>query len=381
MSDPDFFPIAVWLQAPANAPQYAELGINTYVGLWKGPTDEQLRTLARHKMRVICDQNDLALRHPDNAIIIGWMHGDEPDNAQSMSGHWKNDADAANRAWPGTTPKTLERWGKWGPPIPPADIVAGYERMRRRDPTRPVFLNLGMGVAWDAWHGRGIRTNKPEDYPEYARGADIVSFDIYPAVAREPQVRGKLELVPYGVRRLRTWTDDRKIVWNCIEASRISNPDRKPTPSEVRYEVWASLIAGSRGLIYFVHQFKPKFVEDSLLKDAELAPAVKAINHRIHSLAQVLNSPTMEGAVRATGADTGEPVDVMVKRGHGDLYLFTALSRSRGEGVVFELTESAARAVRAESLEDERVIPIREGRFEDRLQGYGVGLYRIILSP
>ena len=30
---PDSFPLAVWLQAPANAERYKAIGINTYVGL------------------------------------------------------------------------------------------------------------------------------------------------------------------------------------------------------------------------------------------------------------------------------------------------------------------------------------------------------------
>ena len=44
-SDPSFFPIAVWLQAPKNAERFRKAGINLYVGLWRGPTEEQLRAL------------------------------------------------------------------------------------------------------------------------------------------------------------------------------------------------------------------------------------------------------------------------------------------------------------------------------------------------
>src|ERR1051326_6512660 len=49
--DPDFFPLAVWLQAPANAERYRKAGFNLYVGLWRGPTEEQLATLKRAGMR------------------------------------------------------------------------------------------------------------------------------------------------------------------------------------------------------------------------------------------------------------------------------------------------------------------------------------------
>src|SRR5262245_38644128 len=80
-ADPHFFPIAVWLQSPAKAEQYKAAGINLYVGLWRGPTDEQLAELKRHGMRVICSQNATALAHKDDPTIVAWMHGDEPDNA------------------------------------------------------------------------------------------------------------------------------------------------------------------------------------------------------------------------------------------------------------------------------------------------------------
>src|SRR5947208_1355341 len=45
-------------------------------------------------------------------------------------------------------------------------------------------------------------------------------------------------------------SDDRKVVWNCIECTHISNPEAKATPQQVRAEVWMSLVRGSRGLIY-----------------------------------------------------------------------------------------------------------------------------------
>src|SRR5689334_2780858 len=37
LNDPNFFPLAVWLQNPANAARYKAAGINLYVALWRGP--------------------------------------------------------------------------------------------------------------------------------------------------------------------------------------------------------------------------------------------------------------------------------------------------------------------------------------------------------
>ncbi|MHC4691646.1 MAG: hypothetical protein ACYS67_02810, partial [Planctomycetota bacterium] len=59
--DAGFFPIAVWLQNPTKAGKYKEAGFNTYVGLWKGPTEKQLAELKKAGMKVICHQNEVGL--------------------------------------------------------------------------------------------------------------------------------------------------------------------------------------------------------------------------------------------------------------------------------------------------------------------------------
>jgi hypothetical protein len=147
-TSPDFFPVAVWLQSPSNAQKYKDIGINLYVGLYRGPTAEQLDALDAAGMRVFPGQNRSALGFIDRPTIVGWLQNDEPDNAQARRGG-----------------------GGYGPPVAPEAVVKRYDEIRKADPTRPVLLNLGQGVAWDGWYGRGVRTNHPEDYPEYAKGA------------------------------------------------------------------------------------------------------------------------------------------------------------------------------------------------------------------
>lgn len=348
----DFFPIAVWLQAPRNAKRFREAGINLYVGLWKGPTAEQLRALKAAQMPVICSQNEVGLSSPNADIIVGWMHGDEPDNAQPRAG------------------------GGYGPPIPPQRIVATYRQLRERDPSRPVLLNLGQGVAFDQYVGRGTRTNHPEDYPKYLKGCDIASFDIYPAVHRKPEVFGKLEFVPKGVERLRRWSDDRAIVWNCIEASRIGNVNVKPTPDQIRSEVWMSLIRGSRGIIYFVHQFQPRFREASLLDDPELLAAVTQINRRIRELAPALNSPSLAGRVTTTASRPETEIATMVKAIDDVNYLFAANMTSQATTATFELNGMPPE-LQVDVLDEDRQLATDRGQFQDRFEGYGVHLYRL----
>jgi hypothetical protein len=278
------------------------------------------------------------------------MHGDEPDNAQSLGS------------------------GKgYGPPIKPDIIVSNYARIRAADPTRPVFLNLGQGVAWDNYIGRGVRRNHPEDYPEYVKGCDIASFDIYPAVHDHADVAGKLEFVAKGVERLRRWTPADKLVWNCIECTHISNADVKPTPHQVRAEVWMSLIHGSKGLIYFVHQFKPTFKEAGLLDDPEMLSAVTGINRQIHELAPVLNSATITNALTETSST---PVATMVKRHEGHLYIFAVGMSNQPAHAVFKVARQSGNSD-VEVIGVSRTIPLRSGEFSDEFKSYDVNLYRI----
>jgi hypothetical protein len=347
------FPIAVWLQSPTRAPQYKAIGINLYVGLWRGPTAEQLAELKKHGMRVICSQNAAGLKHIDDPTIVAWMHGDEPDNAQSR-GKGKG----------------------YGPPILPSKIVEDYERIKKADPSRPVLLNLGQGVAWDQYIGRGTRRNHPEDYPEYVKGCDIASFDIYPAVHENRDVAGKLWFVADGVTRLRKWTDGKKPVWNCIECTHISNPKTKATPKQVKAEVWMSLVRGSRGLIYFVHQFQPKFIEAGLLADPKMTAAVGAINKQIHELAPVLNSPAIADGVTVSSSAEKVPVEAMLKRHDGKTYVFAVGMRDGETTATFHVAGMTGTA-KAQVLGEDRTVPVRDGVFEDDFRPWDVHLYQI----
>ncbi len=357
LADPALFPIAVWLQDPHQAGKYKAAGINLYVALWKGPTDAQLKDLTAAGMPVICEQNRVALAHKDDPIIIAWMHGDEPDNAQEI----------VDRA-------TGKR--RYGPPVPPARIVAEYQALRAADSTRPIMLNLGQGVANDEWLGRGPGASL-DDYPAYVRGADIVSFDVYPVAGLDrPDSAQLLWYVAKGLDRLAKWTGGRQRVWNCIECTHISNPKAKATPHQVRAEVWMSLVHGSRGLIYFVHQFKPRFNEHALLDDPEMLAAVTAINAQIRELAAVLNSPEVSGLARVRSSNTDVPIDLATRQHGKTTYVFAVAMRNSPARGGFEIKGLAPLATAA-VLGEQRRITIKEGRFEDDFRPYDVHLYAI----
>ncbi len=375
--DENYFPIAVWLQEPKLAEKYKAAGINLYLGLWKGPTAEQIALLKKANMPVICYQNEWALKHLDEKIIVGWQQGDEPDNAHKFKTYWKGDKEKIKEGWPEIYKQrglATKAYRGYGPPVPPKWIVRDYHQTKKNDPTRPVFLGLGQGVSWEKFHGRGERTGRLEDYPEYMKGADIVGFDIYPAAHSNLSVKDALWYVPRGVMRLRKWSADSKPIWVHIETGIISAPGSKPTPHQVKAEVWMAIIHGARGIDYFVHQFKPKFNASALLDNPEMLAAVTAINKRITQLAPVLNSPTISGGLTVVSSNKKTPVHAMVKKHGGATYVFAAAMYMEDTKATFTMPGIKGKV---EVIGEGRTIDIKDGEFVDAFKGDGVHLYRI----
>jgi hypothetical protein len=352
-SDPSFFPIAVWLQSPANAAAYAGVGINTFVGLYQGPTESQLSTLAAAGMPALCDQAGVYASHLNDPTIVGWTQQDEPDNAQP------------------------DGMGGYGPCVDPSVIQGIYATFRAHDSTRPVYLNLGQGVAWEGWYGRGSAcAGRLDMYPQYALGADIVSFDIYPLNESDASVKGHLWLVALGVDRLREGTGYRKPVWNWIESTGIDDPANTPTPAQTRAKVWMSLVHGSAGIGYFAHVFSPGFIEAGLLANATTKAAVKAINAEVTLLAPVLNTASISNAATVVSQNAAVPVDVMVKRKGATLHLFAVAMRPGATRATFTLRE--ARDGTATVLGESRTVPVVGGSFQDDFAAdFAVHLYRL----
>ncbi len=355
-NDPAFFPIAVWAQNPENATAYKEHGINLFISIHGGLDQEKLDHLKRAGMKVIAHQNSFGLTQLNEPAIFAWMHGDEPDNAQR---------------------NPMEN--KWDPCLDPADIIREYENIKRHDPSRPVYLNVGRGVAYTNWKGRGVCRGRTDMYAVknngYLKGCDIASFDIYPVNSTEPEVKDQLWYVAKGIDSLQEWSDYAKPAWCWIETTRISEKaERKPTPEEVRSQVWMALIHGARGFGYFCHSFVGKTDDAALLHDATMVANVKKINEQITALAPVLNSPDTEGYATVPTSNPSVPVDILTKSVGKTNYLFAVAMRQGGTTATFHV--KAGKTV--EVIGENRTIAIRKKKFTDEFGDYGVHLYRIV---
>jgi hypothetical protein len=350
-TDSGFFPIGVWLQSPMRAAAYKAIGINTFVGLYQGPTEDQLAQLAKYDMFAVAEQNDVGLNSVNRHVIKAWMHGDEPDNAQPIG------------------------FGLYGSCIPASEVVRRTQEMKSRDPTRPVMINFGQGVANEYWRGRGSCNGDLKYYDYAAQGVDISSFDIYPVGSTTPQVKGKLDYVARGVTNLVKRAAGGQRVWTAIETTAL-DPDRPVTPAQLRSEVWMALIHGAKGLFYFVHEFVPKFREDALFRRPEVVAEVAKTNQLIKALALVLHGPNMP---RMVTVKSNVPIATMVKLREGTVYIFAVAMAnfpSTPRFVVDGIGDTKARVIG-----EQRHILITQGAFEDSFSGYGVHLYAIPYDP
>jgi hypothetical protein len=349
-SDPSFFPVAVWLQSPPNASKYAAVGVNTFTGLWMGPTDDQLAGLAGAHMATYCDQAGVWSAHLDDPTIQAWMQPDSPDDAQ------------------------MNASGGYDPCVDPATVRAGYRAFVASDPRRPVYLGLGRGVADTQWNGRGTCTGQTGMYTEYAKGGDLLAFHIYP---HEDGVA--LETVATGVDNLMGWSGARKPISATIEASDINDHGR-PTPGEITAEVWMSLVHGAAGVQYFCHRFMPTFSETDCLDDAPTKAVLTEIDGHIRDLAPVLNTPSVSNGVTVSSSSASIPVDVMLKRQGGATYLFAVEMRSGATMATFTLRSIPSNAT-IEAIGEGRTLPVTPESagvsFSDAFSGYAVHLYRI----
>ena len=363
-TDPAFFPITVWYQQPSAGYFYKQMGINFYT-FWGNPsatTENDLVTLKQHSMSGITGYTDMYLNSVNKSIVKGWFHPqDEPDNAVS-----------------GTSD-----------PVPTANIIADYNAIVAKDATRPVFINLGQGAAIDSWYGRGNRAYCPQDYIEYCKGADVISFDVYPmnmtpwvpslAQWKKPfmdELSGNIYYVAKGVDNLRKATNYKKPIWAFIETTNYdTDPACKLTTVETKAQVWMALIHGARGIGYFVHVLKPNMIVSGVLNDAIMKAELTSIDATIKANAPILNTQTVSNA--ATVASTeANPVDIMVKRHAGFTYIYAVSMRKGTPTATFTLRDFTGTST-IEVVGENRTITATNGVFQDAFTNWGVHIYKV----
>jgi hypothetical protein len=342
-TDSSFFPISVWWQSTSNASAYANIGIN----IFNNPGTE---TLTASDAAALQSAGVFSIGNTQSSVLgksyaantKAWGQQDEPDNAQSNGS------------------------GGYDPCISPTTIVNNYNALKAADSTRPVEINFGQGVANTNWGGRGTCTGNTGMYAQYAAGADILSFDVYPVNDGYP-----LTYVANGVDNLKSWTGGAKPIWAFIETTNFGGTS-KPTTAQVKMEVWSALIHGAKGIQYFAHVLSPTFDEAGLLHDSNMAAAVKSINSSIKSLAPVLNSTNIANGATVSSSSR---IDQMVKQYNGDTYVFGVGMTASATTGNFSVSGVGSGTVTV--IDENRTISMTNGSFSDSFAGYGVHIYKI----
>jgi hypothetical protein len=92
----------------------------------------------------------------------------------------------------------------------------------------------------------------------------------------------------------------------------------------------------------------------------------------------VLNSRTVEGAVTVASSSSQVPIDMMVKRQQGAIYLFAVGMRNAATTGSFSLPALPSEA-QVQVLDEDRTLVARNGKFTDAFKAYDVHLYQIKL--
>jgi hypothetical protein len=372
-NSPSFFPITVWYQTPSSGYFYQQMGVNfqTYWGDPANTTESHLTQLKQYSMSGITGYTDMYLNSVNTSVVKGWFHPvDEPDNATMTN---PNDP---------TGPKIA---------TPPANIIADYNAIVAKDATRPVFINLGQGAAIDSWYGRGDRTYQPQDYIEYGKGADVISFDVYPMNMTpwvsgvdaawkktfKDELSGNIWYVAKGVDNLRKATDYKKPIWAFIECTNYdTDPACKLTPVETKAEVWMAIIHGARGIGYFCHILKPSIIQAGVLNNAAMKAEITSINATIKANATILNTQTVSNGATVSTGNSANPVDIMVKRHNGFTYIYAVSMRKGTPTATFTLRDFVGTST-VEVVGENRTITATNGVFQDAFTNWGVHIYKV----
>jgi hypothetical protein len=350
LKDSTFFPVAVWYQAEQYMADYHTCAVNMNI-VPKGISTSDLAVYRTNQIKIFT-MYDAALRaSADSNVIVGWMHNDEPDLAQSNGS------------------------GGYNACVDTAVIQQQYQTWRATDPTRPVYLNLSANVATAAG-GRGDTCGSNyRHYPGYIRGCDISSYDIYPVAYSGATYGGQLYLIPKGIDSLRMWANYQKPAWVWVESGPINTASYSPTPEQVKVEIWMALIHEASGVGYFCHNFSANNAAYWLTGNPPMKTALTKINQEITQLAPALNSATVRGMVTIK-AKWQAYARAMTKVQGGNTYIFAVHERNvayRDTLTIQGLPASAS----AEVIGESRNLTVTNGVMVDSFPGYGVHLYKI----
>ncbi|GAA3884256.1 hypothetical protein GCM10022243_56280 [Saccharothrix violaceirubra] len=365
--DPAVFPINVWMQDPSAleggvklGDAYPEIGIDFGIGLWEDQwwylrrdglvqTDWRAYPDPKRVDEVLADKE-----HQRN--YVGYLVVDEPDMNVAYGDQFHADM------WPSA-------------------VLKKSNEVRAKDPSRPAFINFGV---WMGTPGGGvgygyIEKSYEEDMRTYCQAADIASADYYGWT--HPDRNERVGAYTYGevLDTMRKWCGPDKPLWGFVETGHPHDKGELITPDQLESAVWNTILHGATGINYFAHSFYTdgKGEYSSVLTRPEIKERVKAVNARLKALAPVLNAASVPGVSAKSRNDV--PVSVLHKKASGARWVIAqtdgnaTLPRSGKATVEITVPVSSGTAT---VVDENRTVPIVDGRIVDDFGPYQVHVYR-----
>lgn len=363
--NPDFFPIVVWYNGVSNdaEAQYdKDLGINTYIGMWEG-TDYKL--------------------FEDNEIF--WIGTKLNKTFTETSTNWVGnflDDEVDGRFTPEDGRAHLQER---------SEEVAGNGRFNYANFTQTVISTDGTTADHQAY---------VNDY------TDAVSVDMYwytIPFCDWSTYRGEAYLNPINKDKCRTASSYGQTMdmlrqrdasdgvlqplWQFVENLN-GGPGEGPfvasiTSGQLEGAVMNSIINEARGIVYFNQSFTGPCQGGSLFRQSQMeedfcgAPqvaAARAVNHRIHSLARVLNTQSYAHSF-------GAGLDTMLKADNGSAYIFAMVDGTSSPGERTFTLPAGLVGTSVEVIGEDRTLPVAaDGTFSDTFEHeYSYHIYRLAI--
>jgi hypothetical protein len=367
-SNMTYFPIGLWQPLPSTTPQLPALGINTVVTLGQGDFEGGMAAVVNAGINVIPQleigaYSTLARIEANpafNTLVKGYLMADEPD----MIAPWKS----------------------------PSDLQAWYVELRKRDASKLLIFNLGKWVV----HNRGFAAlpagadmkTLNSYWRQYGHLTDIISTDFYMEDSRNTEggLYG-LWCNPRMVQRLGDLSDTSRPIWHYVSTA--ATPDNQPSTDLVYKSVWASLIGGARGIVFFDYTFTSggSYVTDfSMGTNNAMYTMIQSLTSFIQSIKGALLGPELLSVISSVtssnttagpvGGTYGVPIHYTVRQDSGYTYLFTQSIRPGTTTATFTVPAAANKTITV--LQESRTITANSsGVFSDNFASdYAVHLYR-----
>jgi Bacterial Ig-like domain/Protein of unknown function (DUF642) len=404
--DPNFFSIGVWngtMRVPSDATRWADLGLNTMVGLGPRPILPGDFTLMQDNgISYISAGPEFQSASPSNMPNwVGNISADEPSTfADGVSTPISTSPNAAqdhrfwymNNNWYFVT----TQFGGLSPVKSSVDVLDslvatpnGTQRHIDLSSTDLYwFAGAKAGIPWILQAGGVYLDNLGRDMTidEAARGSNygdmVDNFRVLQA-GHFPAP------IPQFIETGGPYTED-------------TTGALYITPPELNWAVWSSLIHGAREIIYFNHSFGgPAQSFDNLAQTyyqtvqsgqtVSIYDQVKATDAEIHQLAPELNSPfamnyvTVDGPhyTFGTADHTLGGLEVMAKDYNGQFYIFADTRDSETQhNIPATFTIADLNATSVTVVNENRTIPVTNGVFTDTFaNAWTVHIYQVNDGP